>query len=969
MAVPVLPYPRSTIEIVRISWKIFVVLLPTTVVLKSCQETYDNSPLPPHTYRSSSVSISGNLQRRISKMSAVVFRLIAAASLLTFVSSVDRSNFKTCEQSSFCRRCRKMEPGKSVYELDMDSLKHSATSLTVGLVNTDTAVRFVLSLQPLKDDVLRLNIKEETPLRPRFTPPFVLEDYVLSKWKTPSKSANKVELELGSQTVTLHSVPFKLEVAAGGKTFISLNERGLLQYEQTRTKPPERDDSEDPGSWEENFKSHHDSKPHGPTAVALDFTFKGAKFAYGLPEHADSLALKTTTGGDPYRLYNLDVFEYEINNPMALYAAIPLLIAHSEERTTGVFWVNPSETWVDVKVETNNVVSSLVNFVGGNQESAVETHFMSESGDIDVFILPGPKPMDVFRQYTALTGTAPLPPIFSLAFHQSKWDYNSQDDVDALDKAFDEYDIPMDVMWLDIEHTDSKKYFTWDPYKFSDPIAMQHNLTARGRKLVAIVDPHIKRDNSYFLHNDATNLGYYVKNKDNADYEGWCWPGSSSYIDFLNPDSREYFASRYNLKNWQGSTPDLYVWNDMNEPSVFNGPEVTMPKDNIHFGGFEHREVHNLVGLIYTMSTHGGLINRDDSIVKLEDKKRPFVLTRSAFAGSQRFAAIWTGDNMAEWSHLRISYPMCLSLAIAGMSFCGADVGGFFHNPDAELLVRWYQAGAYLPFFRAHAHLDSKRREPWLFGPETTDSIRSVVKARYSFLPLWYTLFYQHNITGDPVIRPLWAEYPEDSNTFNIDDHLLLGNSLLVRPVMGAGETQVSVYFPGADSLWYDIDTYQVYRHGTATVQAGLSKIPVFYRGGSIVPRKLRVRRSSPLMLNDPYTLYVVLDSKGQATGYLYLDDGETFRYRLRQDSSAYMKYKFAENTLSSDFASSHRFDSPSWLERVVIVGLKPDQYKASLLTGETQTSLDVKFDTTTNSLTIRKPAVPIASRWIIKIK
>uniref|UniRef100_A0A0A9X6S5 Glucosidase II subunit alpha n=1 Tax=Lygus hesperus TaxID=30085 RepID=A0A0A9X6S5_LYGHE len=896
----------------------------------------------------------------------------ALLALAQIVVSVDRNNFKTCEQSSFCRRCRKMEPGKSVYELDLETLKTSESNLEVILVNTETAVRFVLTLAAVQSDIVRLQVQEETPLRPRFVTPFVLDKDPLpvSKWKVLSQTDRFVELEVGQSKVSLHSVPFKLEVSAGGTTYISINERGLFRFEQTRVKPPERDESEDSGAWEENFKSHHDSKPHGPTAVALDITFKGAKVAYGLPEHADSLALKTTSEGDPYRFYNLDVFEYEINNPMALYAAIPFLIAHSEERSSGVFWLNPSETWVDVKSGSDNVVSSIVNLMGGGQETAVESHFMSESGNIDVFLLFGPRPENVFRQYTLLTGTAPVPPLFSLGYHQCRWNYNDQEDVDNVNKGFDEHDIPMDVMWLDIEHTDNKKYFTWDNYKFSDPVSMQQNLTARGRKLVAIVDPHIKRDNGYFLHNDATDLGFYTKNKDNTDYEGWCWPGSSSYIDFHNPKLREYIASRYSLKNWQGSTRDLHVWNDMNEPSVFNGPEVTMPKDNIHFGGWEHREVHNMQGLLQTMTTYHGLIDRDDTIQKLEDKKRPFILTRSAFSGSQRFTAIWTGDNAAEWSHLRVSYPMCLSLAIGGMSFCGADVGGFFHNPDKELLIRWYQAGAFLPFFRAHAHIDTKRREPWLFGQETTDIIRSVIRTRYSFLPLWYTTFYQHNITGDPVIRPLWAEFPEDSNTLKNDDHLLVGDSLLVRPIFGLGETQASVYFPGKDTIWYDIDTYQTYRHGTTNVAADITKIPVFYRGGHIIPRKMRVRRSSPLMKNDPYTLYIALDANDQASGYLYIDDGETFRYHLRQDSSAYIKYKFAENMLSSDFASNKRFDSPVWLEKVVIMGVKSGrQYKASLFKDNTESPLEAKHDSTTNTLTIRKPGVPIAAKWIIKIK
>lgn len=272
---------------------------------------------------------------------------------------------------------------------------------------------------------------------------------------------------------------------------------------------------------------------------------------------------------------------------------------------------------------------------------------------------------------------------FTLAYHQCRWNYNDEEDVRTVVENFDLHNMPVDVMWLDIEYTDNKKYFTWDAIKFPHPQIMQQNLTALGRKLVVIIDPHIKRDGGYFLHNDALANDYYVKNKDGSVYEGWCWPGSSSYLDFFNPAVRNYYSGLYDLSKFPGSTQDMYIWNDMNEPSVFNGPEITMPKDCVHYGGWEHRHVHNLYGLYHTMGTFSGLLSRS------QNTRRPFILTRAHFAGSQRYAAVWTGDNAAEWSHLAISYPMCLSLALGGISFCGADIGGFFKNPDVELLTRW----------------------------------------------------------------------------------------------------------------------------------------------------------------------------------------------------------------------------------------------------------------------------------------
>lgn len=224
---------------------------------------------------------------------------------------------------------------------------------------------------------------------------------------------------------------------------------------------------------------------------------------------------------------------------------------------------------------------------------------------------------------------------------------------------FDKHNLPLDVMWLDIDYTEGRKYFTWEPIKFSNPENMISNITATGRKLVVIIDPHVKRESGYFVHEELLKYDFYVKNKDGTVYEGWCWPGSSSYPDFWNPATRDYYKKLYGLDVFKGTTHDVWIWNDMNEPSVFNGPEVTMPKDVVHFGGWEHRDVHNEYALSNVIATFEGLLLRSPH-------KRPFILTRGHFAGSQRYAAMWTGDNDAKWSHLAASFPMCLSEAIGG---------------------------------------------------------------------------------------------------------------------------------------------------------------------------------------------------------------------------------------------------------------------------------------------------------------
>ena len=498
--------------------------------------------------------------------------------------------------------------------------------------------------------------------------------------------------------------------------------------------------------WEEKFSSHTDSKPHGPMSVGMEIAFPQSSHLFGLPEHASSAQLKTTAGSDghhyykePYRLYNLDVFEYELDETMALYGHVPLVISQSATiGTAGAFWFNPTETFVDVE-EVHGDDASI--------ES--RTHFMSESGVIDLFLMPGPDPHAIYEQYARLTGRMPLPPMFSLGYHQCRWNYRDEADVYFVHGKFEELDYPYDVLWLDIEHTDGKRYFTWDKKLFPNPEEMQKKLAADGRRMVTIIDPHIKTDKNYYIHKEATALGLYIKDKDGTkDYDGWCWPGSSSYLDFTTEKVRDWWADQFQYSKYKGSTPSLFTWNDMNEPSVFNGPEVSMQKDLLNLEKVEHREWHNLYGMLFHRSTTEGQIKRNAG-----HNVRPFVLSRSFFAGSQKYGAIWTGDNAAQWSHLEIATPMLLGLNIGAISFSGADVGGFFGNTDAELMTRWMQAGAYQPFFRGHAHHDAKRREPWVFGDETMMRLRKAAMARYALLPYWYTVFWNAGVTGMPVMR------------------------------------------------------------------------------------------------------------------------------------------------------------------------------------------------------------------------
>ncbi|XP_013145415.1 PREDICTED: neutral alpha-glucosidase AB [Papilio polytes] len=837
------------------------------------------------------------------------------------VYGVDRNNFKTCDQSGFCKRLRSFKPEKSQYTLNLDTVivHGNILSAEVSTVNTETENKiplwkYALTFSALVDGTFRIQIDEADPIYPRYRTQLALDgEPKADGLQLVSKEGGKLTLtNTQGHKVLITAEPLKFEfLDQNGDVAVVINENSQLLIEPLRLKREKNDEEEgnenaieveEEGTWGENFKSHHDSKPRGNEAVSLDVSFPDADQIYGIPEHTDKFALRTTTSGEPYRLYNLDVFEYELDSRMAIYGAVPVLYAHGSKRTVGVFWHNSAETWVDVvNYADGTVVSSLVNLVTGGHKRRVDARFISESGIVDVFVMLGSKPADVFRQYTKLTGVAPLPPKFSLAYHQSRWNYVDEADVRAVDDNFDVHDIPADVIWLDIEYTDRKKYFTWDPEKFRHPADMVANLTAKGRKLVVIIDPHIKREAGYFVHEDATEQGLYVKDKDGNIYEGWCWPGSSSYLDFFNPAASKYYSERYRFENFPGTSKNVHIWNDMNEPSVFNGPEITMPKDCRHYKPpydgqegladyWEHRHVHNEYGLWQIRATQEGLLQRADH------NYRPFILTRSTFAGTQRYGAVWTG------------------------------------KPRDSLIV-----------------------------------LISII-SNLQLLCSRYTLFYEHTLDGTPVTRPYFQEYPNEEETYTIDDQYLLGDKLLVRPVLEAGVKSVKVYLPGRETntLWYDVDSYQVHKaNGYFNQEVNLAKIPVYQRGGAVVPRRERVRRSSTLMANDPFTLVVTLDANNTAHGTLYIDDGETYEYK--NNKYIYAKIAYEPNQMTYTLVNpSSEFSTRAWIERIVIAGVQSAPRTARLQAAGRAAALHMTLHRGNNVLVIRKPAAPLHSHWTI---
>lgn len=964
---------------------------------------------------------------------------------MSSVNGVDRAKFKKCNDSSFCKRHRYIDPNIAPFDylIDEKSIDVKGNKLRAEIVEKVSNMKFSLEMKLYDQNIIRLTIDEkssETGFERYHVEHVVMEDDLKEKnWKRYDPKSHTLFTDEG---FVIFDLKMKIDFYFNGEPAVSLNEKGLFYMEHFRLKQnqienqvqnesekedknqneAEREDKsqneefgpdgnkivhsegqDDPqlygveipsidqdsygtterfvmdmeGSWEESYGGHTDSKKRGPESFGIDFTFHNSENVYGLPEHAIDFDLPATKGyqinRDPYRLYNLDVFEYELDSEMALYGAVPLIYSHDPSKTVAVFWLNAAETWIDIEkfglAKKQGVIGNILNAIGkdNSEKKSVVSHFMSESGVLDTFIMMGSDPKSVIKQYKTITGGAQLPPLFSIAYHQCRWNYKSQEDVASVNQGFEDNSIPVDVIWLDIEHTDGKKYFTWDNNHFSKPQEMQDNLASYGRKMVTIIDPHIKRDSEYSIHNTASSLDYYVKNSHGSDYEGHCWPGSSSYLDFLNPKVRYWWASLYDYDSYKGSTPNLYTWNDMNEPSVFSGPEITMQKDSIHFGNIEHRHIHNQYGQLMHISTFNGQLTRNP-----QQNLRPFVLTRSFFAGSQRYSAVWTGDNSADWKHLEASIPMLLSLGMGGITFCGADVGGFFKDAPADLMTRWYQTGAWYPFFRAHGHIDTKRREPWIYGEPYLSIMRQAIRTRYMFLPYFYTQFYYAHKNLYPIMRPLWIEYPQDSNTFSIQNQFLIGSDILVHPVTSKDVTTVDIFLPGgSQQIWYsypDLKPYTASR--TITVETPLDYIPVFFRAGSILPLKETMRRSSQQMKNDPYSLFVILDLSKSSTGQLYIDDGESYQYensKFELLNFSYTPINSKLHMLESKYSKeSGILDSSNSISKIIIIGLPTAPSIIKLVPSQ---EIEFEFIKSDMKLILRKPIEKINSQWSIKIE
>lgn len=562
---------------------------------------------------------------------------------------------------------------------------------------------------------------------------------------------------------------------------------------------------------------------------------------YGLGEKALPLDRRRTR----VTMWNTDAFGYKLGTD-PLYMSVPFIIVLRRGLAYGVFFDNPYRSVFDLGFSSEEWYS-----------------FEAEGGQLDFYVIYGPSVKEVVEGYTELTGRTPLPPLWALGHQQSRYSYYPQERVLEVAERYRREELPCDAIYLDIHYMEGYKLFTWDRRRFPNPKSIAEKLRGMGFKLVTIVDVGVKLDPLYRAFREGVIGDYFVKKPNGDLYVGRVWPGLCAFPDFTKPEVREWWGKQLKALVDEGVEG---IWLDMNEPSVFDVPTKTVDEDAVHAEG-PHAKVHNVYALLEAQATYEGLL-------KLRPNRRPFILTRAGFAGSQRYAAKWTGDNTSDWEHLWLQIPMLLSLGLSGVPFVGADVGGFFGRPTAELLVRWYQVAAFTPLCRNHQCMGSYDHEPWFHGGFAKEAVRRVLELRYRLLPYMYSLFYEHYAKGYPVMRPLLFEFPDDEETYAIDDEFMLGPFLLVAPVLKEGAHTREVYLP--KGKWYDFWSDKAYQGpARVCVDAPLDVVPLFVKDGALVPMWSPIGCSSERK-PDPLYLHVY---PGNGSFMLYEDDGETFEY------------------------------------------------------------------------------------------
>jgi alpha-glucosidase len=593
---------------------------------------------------------------------------------------------------------------------------------------------------------------------------------------------------------------------------------------------------------------------------AVQFDGRGFRLRKSLPIDQHIFGMGDKTGlldrrGYTFTNWNSDAFGFTPSSD-PIYKSIPFFIGVGGSGSYGLFLDNTWRTTFDF---------------GHAREDAIE--ISSVDGPIDYYVIAGPTTAEVVRRYTDLTGKAPLTAQWALGYQQSRWGYSSDAEVREIARRLRSDRVPADVIWMDIDYQDRYRPFTVDKTKFPDLKKLNTDMNADGIRLVAITDLHIAyAPNEYYSPLKTGFAGnHFVHKADGSLYVAPVWPGPAVFPEFTRAATRKWWGDLYKDFIADGFAG---FWNDMNEPAVFETPTKTMPLDNLHrvdsddFSARDatHAEIHNVYGMQNTRGTFEGM-------ERLRPDIRPFVMTRASYAGGQRYSATWTGDNSSTWDHLRLCVEQLINLGLSGFSYSGCDVGGFVGGASPELLTRWYEIAAFTPVFRNHSAHDAPYMEPWVDGPEHLAIRRRFIEERYRLMPYLYALAEQNSRTGDPIMRPVFYDYP-DALGSDCDRALTftVGRSLLVSPPPRPESPQpFNICLPAGG--WYDYWTGVPVQGAKLSETPKIDAVPVFVRAGTILPRQPLVQ-STMEKPNGPLELDIY-PGEG-CRGELYFDDGIT---------------------------------------------------------------------------------------------
>jgi alpha-glucosidase len=660
---------------------------------------------------------------------------------------------------------------------------------------------------------------------------------------------------------------------------------------------------------------------------------------YGLGDKAGPLNRRNRA----FTNWNMDAYGWqESTDP--LYKTIPFFIGVRKGVAYGLFFDNTYWSSFDFGKESRDYFS-----------------FGAEGGELNYYFIAGPEPKKIIERYTGLTGRSPLPPLWTLGYQQCRYSYYPEARVREIAGLLREKKIPADTIYLDIDYQEGNAPFTINRQYFPTFEKMIADLRKQGFHVILITDLHIKKnpDHGYAPYDSGMKNDVFVKNPDGSVYVGQVWPGESVFPDFTLSRVRDWWGGLY--KDFVGMGASGY-WNDMNEPAVFRFPQKTMPLDVVHRlddgTTLDHRAVHNIFGMQNARATYEGLL-------KLQTDERPFVLTRAAYAGTQRFAATWTGDNLGTWNHLSMSTPTLLSMGVSGYPLVGDDIGGFGSSSPADLLTRWYEIGAFNPIYRNHAAKDTAGREPWVNGPEQESIRRKYIELRYKLLPYIYTAAEETSRTGIPLMRPVFLEYPDVEEFYGDDRDFLFGSDLFVAPPVSESTDAQKVSLPPGE--WYDYWTLEKHTNkDQISLHPRIDEVPLYVRAGAIVTMQPLVQYTGETP-NGPLELLVYLPSNvavNDCRGALYQDDGHTFAYQRGEILRISYACEVSANLVTVTSKIEMSAFQPWWKSAEMKL------YGVATAPKEVRIDADVnhewRYDTQTHSVTLTVPDA--LKNWSVRI-